>query len=114
MKNKATKITLKNIYLEHDFSLRKGMHLHASFRNNIPGDLIQDLDEYTRKLKEEGYILLRVPSINIDPVDKQRQQRAKTRQLRVFNKLSKFYVKIENDPGNVRIHQLKKGKFQIQ
>ena len=46
--------------------------LHASYKNNMLGDLIQDLDDYTKKLKEEGYILRRIPSIDIDPVDRQR------------------------------------------
>ena len=105
---------MKNIYLDRDFNLKKGINLHASFRNNIPGDLIQDLDDYTKKLKQAGYILMRVPSINIDPVDRQRQLRAKSRQQRVFDKLSKFYEKIENDPGNVRTRQLKRGRFLIE
>ena len=70
--NKVMKITSKNIYLHKDFTLKRGKMLHASYKNNMLGDLIQDLDDYTKKLKEEGYILRRIPSIDIDPVDRQR------------------------------------------
>lgn len=66
------------------------------------GDLIQDLDDYTKKLKEEGYILRRIPSIDIDPVDRQRQERAKSRQARVFQTLAAYYDQIENNPSNTR------------
>lgn len=48
VRNKVTKMTLKNLYLEQDFTVKRKNHLHASFLNNLPGDVIDDLDEYTK------------------------------------------------------------------
>ena len=67
------KMTLKNVC--HN-SLMKGGTLegklrraHASFDNNMPLAVRNDVNTYVQKMRAEGYFLRRMPSVDLLPPD---------------------------------------------
>jgi len=59
--------------LDKDLTLKKGKRLHASYDNNLPGLISNDLLNYIQNLKNEGLLLKRLPSVDLDPPDLQKQ-----------------------------------------
>jgi hypothetical protein len=50
-------MTLKNIFIEKDFKIKNRKRLHASFQNNLPMTVYDDLYNYVNNMKNKGLIL---------------------------------------------------------
>ena len=81
--NRAEKMTLKNIY--------QNKRICASFDNNLPRAIRDDVQNFIVNLKREGYIMRRLPSININPKDLQKIRKIKKDKKQALNQLGEYF-----------------------
>lgn len=79
----AEKMTLKDIYRDRKMC--------ASHDNNLPRAIKDDIDQFVASLRREGYIMKRLPSVNINPKDLQKIRRKRREKKLALNKLGDFF-----------------------
>ena len=63
-------MTLKNQF-PNNYMFRMN-RLHASCENNLPKMLKADIQDFQNKVEGKGYLLRRIPTIDIYPSDKEK------------------------------------------
>lgn len=67
--NRVEKMTLKNLY--RDKHLQKTNRMHASLNNNLTLQVKNEINEYVQEVEAKGYIVRRIPSVELMPHDKE-------------------------------------------
>lgn len=87
--NRVRKMTLKNQF-PNNFMFKKN-RLHASCDNNLPGALKNEIQQFQSKVEERGYILRRIPTIDILPPDKQKILKERKYRKQVFDSVANHF-----------------------
>jgi hypothetical protein len=67
--------------------IQKLNHMHASLDRNLPKLVRLQLQAFKSKIKEEGYIFKRVPSIDLEPIDKEAERHKERYKMGVFKRV---------------------------
>ena len=76
-KNRVEKMTLKDVY--------KNKRVNASFDNNLPAAVRQDLQQFVDNLRKEGFVMRRIPTIDIYPKDRQKLRKERIKKKMILN-----------------------------
>lgn len=68
--NRIEKWTLKNIYPNR--RMQRIGRMNASLENNLPKAVREDVNDYETKMRAKGFLIRRIPSIDLEIVDKER------------------------------------------
>ena len=71
-------------------TLQRKNNFHASLDRNLPKLFRKQIKTLTDKVKEEGFILNRVPSIDLEPIDKERELLKQKDKVDVFQQVSGY------------------------
>ena len=90
---RVEKMTLKdvcpNAFIGPGSKLKRA---HASFDNNMPLAVRNDVDAYVQKVRAEGYFLRRMPSVDLLPIDLERRRTDKEKKKQALGELNQYFA----------------------
>ena len=87
--NRVAKLRLMHLYPNK--KLQKINHMHASLDKNLPELVRNQISAFAKKLKSNGYLFRRVPSINLQPVDVERAQLEGVKKAAILKQAADFF-----------------------
>ena len=86
-------MTMGSLYKNKN--LRKVNYFHASYENDLPRFLKEEVNQLVAKMQEKGKQLKRMPSVDLLPRDREKEERLREKQMTVLNRIKSYFDNAE-------------------
>lgn len=98
------KMTIGSLYKSK--KLKKVNYFHASYENDLPRFLKEEVNQLVMKVQEKGKLLKRIPSVDLMPMDREKEEQIRDKQVHVLSRIKSYFdnaaQKIEQTQANMR------------